>query len=78
MKQAFISAEDKNFYTHDGFDARGIAAAGGEAMRDAGRPGARRLDDHRSRCEELPAVGDRTIERKLKEIILAVRRRAGR
>ena len=27
IKQAFISAEDKNFYEHHGFDPRGIAAA---------------------------------------------------
>jgi penicillin-binding protein 1A len=27
IKQAFISAEDKNFYEHGGFDPRGIAAA---------------------------------------------------
>ena len=27
IKQAFISAEDKNFYAHRGFDPRGIAAA---------------------------------------------------
>ena len=28
IKQAFISAEDKNFYDHAGYDARGIIAAG--------------------------------------------------
>ena len=27
VKQAFISAEDKNFYEHDGYDLRGIGAA---------------------------------------------------
>ncbi|HEU0220661.1 MAG TPA: transglycosylase domain-containing protein, partial [Paracoccaceae bacterium] len=27
VKQAFISAEDKNFYAHSGFDALGIAKA---------------------------------------------------
>jgi penicillin-binding protein 1A len=27
IKQAFISAEDKNFYAHHGFDPRGIVAA---------------------------------------------------
>ena len=27
VKHAFISAEDKNFYSHHGFDARGIIAA---------------------------------------------------
>ena len=54
VKQAFISAEDKNFYEHHGFDPRGIVAArlrcGG-----AGRAAARRLDDHPAGDEELPA-----------------------
>ena len=27
VKHAFISAEDKNFYTHKGYDARGMIAA---------------------------------------------------
>ena len=27
VKQAFISAEDKNFYTHGGYDAMGMASA---------------------------------------------------
>ena len=37
VKWAFISAEDKNFYTHQGFDARGIVAAGIEAVRSRGK-----------------------------------------
>ena len=37
VKQAFVSAEDKNFYTHDGYDLRGIAAAGVEAVRSRGQ-----------------------------------------
>jgi len=36
VKQAFSSAEDKNFYVHRGFDARGIAAAADEAARSRG------------------------------------------
>ncbi|WP_295449995.1 biosynthetic peptidoglycan transglycosylase, partial [uncultured Pseudophaeobacter sp.] len=36
VKQAFISAEDKNFYSHNGYDARGIAAAAVEAVRSRG------------------------------------------
>ena len=38
VKQAFISAEDKNFYQHGGYDARGIAAAIFEAVRSRGKP----------------------------------------
>jgi len=37
VKYAFISAEDKNFYRHGGFDARGIAAAIYDAVRTRGR-----------------------------------------
>ena len=37
VKQAFISAEDKNFYSHAGYDARGIAAAVDDAVRSRGR-----------------------------------------
>jgi membrane peptidoglycan carboxypeptidase len=29
VKHAFISAEDKNFYTHKGYDTRGMVAAAG-------------------------------------------------
>ena len=37
VKFAFISAEDKNFYSHKGYDMRGIIAAGIEAVRSRGR-----------------------------------------
>jgi penicillin-binding protein 1A len=37
VKQAFISAEDKNFYQHQGYDARGIAAAMVEAVQTRGQ-----------------------------------------
>ena len=37
IKQAFISAEDKNFYTHPGYDIRGIVAAAVDAARSGGR-----------------------------------------
>ena len=36
VKNAFISAEDKNFYLHQGFDLRGIAAALYEAAASRG------------------------------------------
>jgi len=37
VKQAFISAEDKNFYEHNGFDARGMVAAFVDAVQSRGR-----------------------------------------
>ena len=73
VKQAFISAEDKNFYTHAGFDPRGIAAAAYEAVLSRG-------DNIRGASTITQQVmknflldGGRTAERKIKEIILAAR-----
>ena len=37
VKQAFVSAEDKNFYIHHGFDARGMAAAALQAVESGGQ-----------------------------------------
>ena len=54
VKDAFISAEDKNFYIHRGFDPEGIVRAG--VRLPAGlqaRPG--RLDHHPAGRQELPA-----------------------
>jgi len=53
VKQAFVSAEDKNFYNHKGYDARGMAAAAFEAPRMFW-PRVR-IDDHATGDEELPA-----------------------
>jgi penicillin-binding protein 1A len=73
VKQAFISAEDKNFYQHQGFDLRGIAAAGYEAIatRGASVRGASTIPQQVAKISFLG--GERTIDRKLKEIILATR-----
>ncbi len=73
VKHAFISAEDKNFYTHQGFDLRGIAAAGIEAIRSRGENlrGASTIPQQVAKISFLS--GDRTAERKIKEIILANR-----
>ncbi|HAV09567.1 MAG TPA: penicillin-binding protein, partial [Rhodobacteraceae bacterium] len=37
VKYAFISAEDKNFYSHHGYDMRGIASAAVDAVKSRGR-----------------------------------------
>ena len=73
IKQAFISAEDKNFYDHGGYDTRGIAAALIEAVRTRGRNvrGASTITQQVTRNFLLSS--DRRIERKIKEIILATR-----
>ncbi len=73
IKQAFISAEDKNFYTHSGYDARGIAAASLEclAARGSGCRGASTITQQV--MKNFLLSGDRKIERKIKEVILATR-----
>ncbi len=73
VKQAFISAEDKNFYTHAGYDIRGIAAAGYEAIvsRGGNLRGASTITQQVMKNFLLD--GGRTAERKIKEIILAAR-----
>ena len=37
VKDAFISAEDKNFYSHQGFDTRGMAGSLWDAIRTRGQ-----------------------------------------
>ena len=77
VKQAFISAEDKNFYSHPGVDASGIAKAiiRFAQARASGRSA--RLSGASTITQQVMKnflVGDdRTFERKIKEGILAVR-----
>jgi len=73
VKQAFISAEDKNFYSHQGFDIRGIGAAVVEAVESRGENlrGASTIPQQVAKISFLG--GERTFDRKIKEIILANR-----
>jgi penicillin-binding protein 1A len=73
VKQAFISAEDKNFYTHKGYDMRGIAAAGIEAVRTRGKTVRGASTITQQVMKNFLLSGDRKIERKIKELILAAR-----
>ena len=73
VKGAFISAEDKNFYTHHGYDARGIAAAAWEAVRTGGKTVRGASTITQQVMKNFLLSGDRTGERKIKEIILATR-----
>jgi len=77
VKNAFISAEDKNFYTHPGVDALGIvkaitryavAKASGQSVRLAGAS-----TITQQVMKNFLLTRDREIERKIKEMILAVR-----
>jgi penicillin-binding protein 1A len=71
IKAAFVSAEDKNFYDHAGFDPRGIAAAIYEAAQGGRLRGASTITQQV--MKNFLLTGDRSGERKVKEIILATR-----
>ena len=73
VKQAFISAEDKNFYTHEGYDLRGIAAAAIDAVKSRGQDVRGASTITQQVMKNFLLSGDRRAERKIKEIILAAR-----
>ncbi|MGB4828630.1 MAG: transglycosylase domain-containing protein, partial [Paracoccaceae bacterium] len=77
VKDAFISAEDKNFYTHAGYDAGGMIAAFVEAVKTRGKDvrGASTITQQVMKNFLLSGEreGTKGIERKIKEIILATR-----
>ncbi len=73
VKNAFISAEDKNFYTHQGFDARGMAGALWDAIRTRGKTLRGASTIPQQVAKNFLLGGDRTAERKIKELILATR-----
>lgn len=73
VKWAFISAEDKNFYSHQGFDARGIAGAIWDAIRTRGQTLRGASTIPQQVAKNFLLGGERTVERKIKEMILANR-----
>jgi penicillin-binding protein 1A len=73
VKEAFISAEDKNFYSHAGYDTRGIAAAIVEAVKSRGQNVRGASTITQQVMKNFLLSGDRRVERKIKEIILAAR-----
>ena len=72
VKQAFISAEDKNFYTHRGFDPEGIVRAGIVFLQ-----GSRRVQGASTITQQVAKnfllTSDRTFDRKIREILLSLR-----
>jgi penicillin-binding protein 1A len=73
VAHAFVSAEDRNFYEHGGYDPRAIAAAVVEAVRSRGRDVRGASTITQQVMKNFLLDGSRTIERKIKEIILAAR-----
>jgi membrane peptidoglycan carboxypeptidase len=74
LRQAFLSAEDKNFYRHPGIDPTGIARAAYENLQAFGtnrRPQGARPSP--SRCEELLLTNEVSLEAQAQEAILAFR-----
>jgi penicillin-binding protein 1A len=73
VKHAFVSAEDQNFYTHPGFDIRGMGAAFVEAVQSRGQELRGASTITQQVMKNFLLDGSRTAERKIKELLLAVR-----
>ncbi|MEO0485719.1 MAG: PBP1A family penicillin-binding protein [Pseudomonadota bacterium] len=73
VKAAFISAEDKNFYEHAGYDPRGMAAALRDAIVSRGRDLRGASTITQQVMKNFLLDGTVSAERKIKEIILATR-----
>ncbi|HYA74259.1 MAG TPA: penicillin-binding protein 1A [Roseiarcus sp.] len=72
VKNAFIAAEDKNFYSHRGFDPEGILRAAFVFLQGSKRvQGASTITQQVAKNFLLTA--DRTFERKIREILLSLR-----
>ncbi|MEI4486404.1 PBP1A family penicillin-binding protein [Frigidibacter sp. MR17.14] len=73
IKEAFISAEDKNFYQHHGFDAGGIAAAAFQAVASRGESVRGASTITQQVVKNFLLDSSRSAERKVKELILATK-----
>ncbi len=73
VKHAFVAAEDQNFYIHPGFDLRAIAVALYEAAISRGRDVRGASTIPQQVAKNFFLSGDRQIDRKIQEIILAAR-----
>lgn len=75
VRHAFISAEDKNFYTHDGVDLVGIAKAAVRNVRNLGED--KRLQGASTITQQITKnfllSGERSFDRKIKEALLAMK-----
>ena len=73
VKHAFVAAEDQRFYIHHGYDATGMIAAFRDAIMSRGRNVRGASTITQQVMKNFLLSGDRSAERKIKEIILAVR-----
>ena len=76
IKQAFVSAEDQNFWTHKGVDPGAVARAAFTDIMQMGRGrrpiGASTITQQVAR-NMLLGTNERSLERKVKEAVLAIR-----
>lgn len=73
LRQAFISAEDRNFYEHQGFDPLAMLSALRDAVVSRGQNLRGASTITQQVMKNFLLSGDRTGERKIREIILAWR-----
>ncbi|MDF2232538.1 penicillin-binding protein 1A [Albimonas sp. CAU 1670] len=71
VKNAFIAAEDRNFYDHHGFDAVGIVGAVVDYVKGGRLRGASTITQQV--MKNFLLTNERSFDRKFKEIILATR-----
>ncbi|WP_182087012.1 penicillin-binding protein 1A [Aureimonas sp. ME7] len=71
VKDAFLSAEDKNFYEHSGIDLEGIARAALVYVRGGSLQGGSTITQQVAKNFLL--TNERSMERKVKEAILSLR-----
>ena len=72
VKNAFLAAEDADFYQHDGLDFLGIVRAGLKALRPGKRAGGASTISQQA-CRNLLLSQERTFARKMREWILTPR-----
>ena len=75
IKQAFLSAEDKNFYKHNGIDFQGLARAVVTNVRNygSGRRAVGASTITQQVAKNFLLSNERSIDRKIKEAILSLR-----
>ena len=73
VKNAFISAEDKHFYTHRGYDIAGMISAAIDAVKSGGKNARGASTITQQVMKNFLLDGSRSVERKVKELILASR-----
>ena len=72
MKQAFISAEDKNFYTHNGIDPEGVGRAV-MVIAQGGRHVQGASTITQQVAKNFLVGNERSIERKIREALISFR-----